>query len=329
MRDHGGNLDAAKARFGGTGPWVDLSTGINRLPWPMPALTADALTTLPTAQAQAALVVAARGAYGGSAAILPVAGAQAAIQLVPRLDPVARARVLGPTYNEHAAALRAAGWQVAEVTSPEALTGADLAVVVNPNNPDGRCLAPADVLALAGRVGRLVVDESFADPVPDLSVAAQAGRAGMIVLRSFGKFYGLAGLRLGFALGAEADIARLAAMAGPWAVSGPAIQAGTAALQDRDWQAATAARLVQDGQRLDALAAAAGWRLVGGAHLFRLYDTPSAAAAQDGLARGRVWSRVFPWSDRLIRLGLPGPQAEWAQVEAAFAALSAGQRQQG
>ncbi|WP_412917559.1 aminotransferase class I/II-fold pyridoxal phosphate-dependent enzyme, partial [Pseudogemmobacter blasticus] len=236
----------------------------------------------------------------------------------PRLDPVARARVLGPTYNEHAAALRAAGWQVDEVTSPEALTGADLAVVVNPNNPDGRCLAPADVLALAGRVGRLVVDESFADPVPDLSVAAQAGRAGMIVLRSFGKFYGLAGLRLGFALGAKADIDRMAAMAGPWAVSGPAILAGTVALQDRDWQAATTARLVQDGQRLDALAAAAGWRLAGGAHLFRLYDTPSAAAAQDGLARGRIWSRIFPWSDRLIRLGLPGPQAEWDQLERAM-----------
>ncbi|AMY67336.1 threonine-phosphate decarboxylase CobD [Frigidibacter mobilis] len=328
MRDHGGNLDAARVRYGGD-RWVDLSTGINRLPWPMPPLPDWALTALPPAPALAALVAAARGAWQTPAAILPLAGAQAAIQLVPRLDPPGRARVLGPTYNEHAAALRACGWQVEEVDRPQALAGAGLAVIVNPNNPDGRALPREAVLALAGQVGRLVVDESFADPVPQLSVAAEAGASGLIVLRSFGKFYGLAGLRLGFALGSGEDIARLAEMAGPWPVSGPAIHAGTLALADRAWAHATTARLAADGRRMDALAARTGWQLVGGTHLFRLYDAPSAEGAQDGLARGGVWSRIFPWSSNLIRLGLPGPEAEWRQVAAAFEALSAGQGQQG
>lgn len=328
MRDHGGNLGAAQALYGGA-PWLDLSTGINRRPWPVPPLPHAALTALPTAAAHSALVAAARTAYATKAAIVPLAGAQAAIQLVPRLDRPGIARVLGPTYNEHAAALRACGWQVEEVTRVEALPGADLAIVVNPNNPDGRVMERSALLDLARQVGRLIVDESFADPMPQLSVAPEAGQAGMIVLRSFGKFYGLAGLRLGFALGREQDINRMAEWAGPWAVSGPALYLGELALRDAAWAHATTAQLQQDAERMDALADTAGWRLVGGTPLFRLYKTASAQAGQAGLARHQVWSRIFPWSDRLIRLGLPGPEAEWAQSERAFAALSAGKREQG
>lgn len=328
MRDHGGNLDAARAEYGGEN-WIDLSTGINRLPWQMPPLPGWALTALPPAAAIAPLIAAARGAWQTPAAILPLAGAQAAIQLVPRLDQPGGARILGPTYNEHAAVLRACGWRVEEVEKPQDLAGAELAVIVNPNNPDGRALPREDVLSLAGQVGRLVVDESFADPVPQLSVAAHAGSSGMIVLRSFGKFYGLAGLRLGFAIGDGNDVARLAEMAGPWPVSGPAIHAGTLALADSRWAQETTERLAMDGLRMDDLATRAGWRLVGGTHLFRLYEVPSATQAQDGLARSSVWSRIFPWSSTLIRLGLPGPEPEWAQVTAAFEVLSAGERQQG
>lgn len=319
MRDHGGNLDSAAALFGGAvEDWLDLSTGINRAPYPMPPLPARALTALPDAAAEARLLAAARVAFRTEAPMLAVAGAQAAIQLVPRLTPPGRARVLGPTYNEHAASLRAAGWQVEEVSELAALEGADLAVLVNPNNPDGHRHPPEALRALLPRVGRLLVDESFGDPLPDLSLAPEAGVPGLLVLRSFGKFYGLAGLRLGFVLGNAEDVAALARMAGPWAVSGPAIAAGTVALADRDWAETTTARLEAEGPRLDALAARMGWRLAGGAHLFRLYDTPDARAAQDHLARARIWSRIFPWSDRLIRLGLPGGEAEWARLDAAF-----------
>ncbi|WP_102224728.1 threonine-phosphate decarboxylase CobD [Acidimangrovimonas sediminis] len=318
MRDHGGNLDQAIARFGGAAEgWIDLSTGINRQPYPVPRLSPDAWAALPRRGAEAALISAAAHAYRTGAAILPLAGAQAAIQLVPRLGPPGRARVLSPTYNEHAAALRTGGWTVEEVTTPGALAGADLAVLVNPNNPDGRCLSPAELRDLAPRVGRLVVDESFADACPELSVAG-IPNPGIIVLRSFGKFYGLAGLRLGFALGTEAEIAALAAMAGPWAVSGPALEIGAKALRDDAWADDTRARLASEAPRIDALAARAGWRLAGGAALFRLYDTPDAGAAQTGLARHGIWSRIFPGNARWLRLGLPGSEAEWARLARAM-----------
>lgn len=267
------------------------------------------------------LLTAAGAAYRSQAPILAVAGAQAAIQLIPRLlvsslSAPARARVLGPTYNEHGAALRGAGWQVDEVTTLGALDDADLAVVVSPNNPDGRSHAREDLLRLSARVGRLVVDESFADLQPDLSLASEAARGSLIVLRSFGKFYGLAGMRLGFILGSETDIATLKEMAGPWPVSGPAIAIGTAALSDRAWAETTLARLRTDAARLDALAQSAGWKCAGGTALFRLYDTPDAAAARDKLARHQIWTRMFPYSDRWLRLGLPGQPVEWDRLAA-------------
>ncbi len=288
------------------------------MPYPLPALSPEAWTALPTHAVTARLLTAAGAAYQSQAPILAVAGAQTAIQLIPRLSVPARARILVPTYNEHGAALRSAGWQVDEVTTLAALEGADLAVVVNPNNPDGRSHAREDLLRLSARVGRLVVDESFADLQPDLSLASEAARGSLIVLRSFGKFYGLAGLRLGFILGSETDIATLTEMAGPWPVSGPAIAVGTAALSDRAWAEATMARLRTDAARLDALALSAGWKSVGGTALFRLYDTPDAAAARDKLARHQIWTRMFPYSDRWLRLGLPGQPAEWDRLAAAL-----------
>lgn len=323
-RDHGGNLDAAMATYGGTrADWIDLSTGINPLPYPVPGIPPHAWATLPTGDAVKGLEDTAARAYGTTAAIVALAGAQAAIQLVPRIGAGRDARVLGPTYNEHAASLTAQGWNVTTVDTPAALTGAALAVVVNPNNPDGQSHTPAALAQLAGSVGCLLVDESFADPCPDLSLAPiLSDHPNILVLRSFGKFYGLAGLRLGFALGAGAQIDRLRALAGPWAVNGPAIAVGCAALADRDWQQATIARLSRDAARLDALAARAGWSLVGGTTLFRTYETGDAKAAQQHLARHHIWSRVFPYSRGWLRLGLAGSGAEWARLERALAGLT-------
>lgn len=320
MRDHGGNLDGAMARFGGTrADWIDLSTGINRVPYPIPDLPAHAWTALPTRAEIAALAATAARAYGTTGAVLPLAGAQAAIQMIPRLLPPGTARVLGPTYNEHAASLRAAGWTVEQVAAVDALAGTDLAVVVNPNNPDGRRVPPGALRDLAGRVGTLVVDESFADPSPELSVASLAGDLpGLYVLRSFGKFYGLAGLRLGFVLGTEQAIAQLSDLAGPWPISGAAIAIGQQALADTTWACATVERLRAEVERIDRIAQGAGWPLVGGTELFRLYRTPDAVGAQDQLAQARIWSRIFPWSPDLIRLGLPGSETEWQRLEGAL-----------
>ena len=321
MQDHGGNLDVACRRFGGRPEdWIDLSTGINRQPYPVGDLQSRHWTALPSRAETEALHEAARSAYETTAPVLAVAGAQAAIQLLPRLAPPGAVAILTPTYNEYAPTFAAAGWRVGEVGDLSALADADLAIVVNPNNPDARQHDPAKLLELLPRIGRLVIDESFADAAPGLSLAAEAGRLGLLILRSFGKFYGLAGLRLGFVLGHEADVAALAAMAGPWPISGAAIEIGRRALLDRDWADATRARLAREAQRLDDLAKGAGWKLIGGTPLFRLYETGNAVAAQERLARAKVWSRIFSCKPGWLRLGLPGNEAEWARLANALSA---------
>ncbi|MDH2380047.1 threonine-phosphate decarboxylase CobD [Bradyrhizobium sp. CER78] len=317
MREHGGNLDVAQQRYGGTAEdWIDLSTGINRVPYPDVGVEPRQWSALPSRSEIESLHDAARQAYATTAPIMAIGGAQAAIQLLPSLASRGRARILAPTYNEYAGVLSAAGWDVAEVSELAALAGADVAIVVNPNNPDGRRHDRDELLALLPRVGRLVIDESFADAVPGISLAAEAGRAGLLILRSFGKFYGLAGLRLGFVVGGEADIAALAAMTGPWPVSGAAIAIGRRALLDHDWARTTTVRLADDCVKLDAAAQSWGWTLVGGTPLFRLYETGDALAAQETLARARIWSRVFEQRPGWLRLGLPGNEAEWSRLSA-------------
>jgi cobalamin biosynthetic protein CobC len=315
MREHGGNLDLAQQRFGGRAEdWIDLSTGINRLPYPVGEIGSHHWNALPSRSEIESLHQGAQHAYRTSAPVVAIGGAQAAIQLLPQLAPCGRARILAPTYNEYAPVLSAAGWEVDEVSELDALAGADLAIIVNPNNPDGRCYAPADLLALQPRVGRLVIDESFADAVPHVSLASEAGRPGLLILRSFGKFYGLAGLRLGFAIGNVADIAQLAAMSGPWPVSGAAIAIGCRALRDDNWAKVTSARLARDSVRLDAAVQSQGWNVVGGTPLFRLYETRDARAAQEKLARGQIWSRIFAQQPTWLRLGLPGGEPEWSRL---------------
>lgn len=318
LRDHGGDLDRAMAEHGGTG-WIDLSTGINRRPWPVGALPETAWRALPTRAASDALRAVAADWFGTTPArVLPMAGASAPIRLMPRLLPPGRAAVVGPTYNEHAASLEAEGWPVTQVAAPEDLAGHDLGVVVNPNNPDGRTWTPAHLAAVAEGLRLLVVDESFADPRPDLSLIPSAPD-NVLILRSFGKFWGLAGLRLGFAVGAPRMLARLAEAAGPWPVNGPALVIGAQAMADRDWAREAVLYHTEAALRLDLLATRAGWRAVGGTHLFRLHATPDALAARDALARHRIWTRAFPWSRDWLRLGIPGNAEEWARLEAALA----------
>ena len=191
--------------------------------------------------------------------------------------------ILGPTYGEHAACWAAEGAAVATVGSLEEAAAAEVVVLVNPNNPDGRIVDSERLLALAddlaARGGLLVVDEAFAEVTPGASVASEAGRPGLLILRSFGKFFGLAGIRLGFALGAAAEIERLTQLLGPWAVPGPAIEIGIAALSDRGWQDETRARLLAAAKRLTDLLLAHGFADRGGTDLFRLVEHPRGGAA--------------------------------------------------
>ena len=197
----------------------------------------------------------------------------------------------------------------------------DIAVLVTPNNPDGRAVPPGPLLAEAARraaAGRLViVDEAFAD-FDGPSVIPALPAAGLAVLRSFGKAYGLAGLRLGFAIAPAPIAASIRAALGPWAVSGPALHAGLAALPDAVWRTAAAARLAADAARLDALLTSAGCAIVGGTRLFRLVRHPQAAAVADRLADAGILVRRFDYAPEWLRFGLPADEAAWGRLAAAL-----------
>lgn len=323
---HGGELGLLAARFpDAPRPWIDLSTGINPWPYPVPALPDAAWQRLPGHAETQRLLAAAAACYGapGPDHVAAAPGSQALIQLLPRLRPAGRVAVLGPTYGEHEACWRAAGHAVERLAgaAPDGeASGWDVVVTVNPNNPDGRRLDPAGLerlrAALAARGGWLVVDEAFADVAPDIAMAGAAGRPGLIVLRSFGKFFGLAGLRLGFALAAPALRARIEAALGPWAVSGPAIAIATAALADEAWIAATRQRLAAAAARLDGVLAGAGLELLGGTALFRL--ARGGDELFDRLGRAGILARHFPDHPGLLRLGLPPDEAAFGRLQAAL-----------
>ncbi len=306
--DHGGGIDAAVRQWGGArADWMDLSTGINPVPYPV-GMMADAVwTALPDIGAVMALECAARRfwAVPEGAAVLAAPGASAVIAQIPALMAAGRVVIPGPTYNEHGRAFAAAGWQLSGTGDGDAV------VVVRPNNPDGMV---RDVPVAALRV----IDESFGDVMPETSVMAQAGTPGTLILKSFGKFWGLAGLRLGFVIGDAALVAKLAARLGPWPVSGPALAIGTAALSDFGWAEAARQRLLRDARRLDAMMAAAGADIHGGTSLFRLYRVKDAMVWQDRLAQHRILTRTFPYSAEWLRLGLPGPDADWARLKLAL-----------
>ncbi|MES0827853.1 threonine-phosphate decarboxylase [Ruegeria sp. SCP11] len=308
-RDHGGGLDGAIATYGGSrDDWVDLSTGINPHPYEVSGLTPSDWTELPDHGAFERLTDAARRFWSvpEEAAILPAPGASAVIARIPALATPARVQITTPTYNEHAAAFVAQDWSV-QPNGP-----AEARVIVHPNNPDGRVWQESDANA-----SLTVIDESFCDVSPEFSLIHLANQPGVVILKSFGKFWGLAGLRLGFAIGHPDLIARLNDLTGPWSVSGPALRIGEKALRDTDWANGTRQRLSLEADRMDNLLTTNGASLVGGTTLFRLYEVDDAAAWQDRLARAHIWSRVFPYSRTYLRLGLP-PAGGWNRLEAAL-----------
>jgi cobalamin biosynthetic protein CobC len=153
--------------------------------------------------------------------------------------------VIGPTYGELSRCWRDAGRPVTVIAGIDAVPpDGRIVVLANPNNPDGRVIAPDRLLALAEtlarRGGMLIVDEAFADCDPSASVSPAAGAPGLLVLRSFGKFFGLAGVRLGFALAQPGLAEDFRSALGPWPVSGPALAIGERALADDAWIATTA-----------------------------------------------------------------------------------------
>ena len=241
-------------------------------------------------------------AFGApTACVLPVPGSELLIRLLPLLlrpRPGTRVAITQPSFADHAEVWRAAGGRVVEASDPlDGLATADLIVLCNPNNPDGRVWKPdrleAARAALAAKGGWLIVDEAYADLRPELSMAASGGRPGLILLRSFGKFFGLPGLRLGALLAPPDTVETARACLGVWSVSGPALAAGAQAYRDAGWQRATRQRLATARARLDAVLNAAGLRVAGGTDLFRFVEVDAAGRVWRGLAeRGDLCSRL-------------------------------------
>jgi cobalamin biosynthetic protein CobC len=319
---HGGALLAARRRWpDAPHPWLDLSTGISPFAFPIPGLSEAVFTRLPEPEeiAQLEVLAAARFGVGPGAAVVASPGTQMLLPLIARLVPPGRALVVGPTYAEHARCAALAGHTVREASVPEP---ADLLVIVNPNNPDGRLWSAEELRALAqsqrSRGGLLVVDEAFMEAAPsDESLAPWLAEGGAVVLRSFGKFHGLAGLRLGFAAAAAAEAARLAAWLGPWAVSGPALAAGLAAYADGAWAATARRRQDTGAQALDHVLQDSGCRVLGGTSLFRLAEV--RPGTQDRLGRSGILVRGFHFWPGRLRFGLPPSDDALARLKAALA----------
>ncbi len=328
---HGGDLAWARAAFPfAPGPWVDLSTGIN--PWRYPAgMDPAAWSRLPSPAALAALVAAARRYYRISpeSAVVPVAGVELAIRLLPRfLKRKGPVSIVGPTYSSHADAWRQAGHDVRIVARAEEIAAdCELCVVVSPNNPDGRLTArdivAASAAALSRKGGYLIADRSFADveAVPDALPPSQ----GLIELRSFGKFFGLPGLRLGFVIGPEQAVGPLARALGAWPLNAAALAIGTQAFADEDWQCATRAKLRAAGEDLRALLQRYG-TVLGGTDLFHLLLVEEAPALFSHLGARGVLARIFDYDQRWIRFGLPSDQVGCARLEACLEEFSENRR---
>lgn len=328
VKDHGGSLGKARLLFPhAPEPWIDLSTGINPHSYPLFDLPATAFTRLPEPGMVAELCSIAARAYSapGQQNVVAAPGTQILLPYVMGLARPGRAKVLGPTYAEHARAARLAGHAVEEVVEVEALAEADVAVTVNPNNPDGRVVPRVELLRLAeqmhGQGGMLIVDEAFMDVGPaSESAAGNVDSPGLIVLRSFGKFFGLAGVRLGFALAAPGVAAALASRLGPWAVSGPALEIAMRALADREWQEAMRRRLAGESARLDALITRFGIAIYGGTTLYRFFQTADAQGLFAVLGERGVLLRRFGWNLQALRCGLPADEAGWRRLDEGLAA---------
>lgn len=326
MLEHGGRLRAAAQRYGiPLADWLDLSTGLAPWPFAFPAVPASVWQRLPEVEDGLAAVAAAR--YGAQS-VLPVAGAQAAIQLLPQLRSAgSRVGIISPCYAEHAHAWQRAGHQVLALSDDAveaALESLDVLLLVNPNNPTGRVFERTQLLAwharMAARGGWLVVDEAFIDATPALSLATRSHLPGLIVLRSFGKFYGLAGVRLGFVLAEQGLLNELNERLGPWAVSGPARWIGLACLADEAAHQQQRLRLQRASQRLVTLLAEHGLTVQGCA-LFQWLQTPQAGALHAHFAQRGILLRHFD-QPQSLRFGLPASEADWQRLGLALKDIS-------
>lgn len=319
---HGGRLADAKAHFGtGNAPWIDLSTGINPHGWPGAGNLAMDWQALPDPGALGDLEAAAAACFGTDPAhVCAVPGTEIGLRMLGDIlpGPAIHAR---PSYRTHGEMIpHSRPTDFCDLTMTDAAT----LVLANPNNPDGRMTPPATLLgwleARHSGASWLVVDEAFADASPEVSLGGHVhdGRR-LIVFRSFGKFFGLAGVRLGFVLGPRTLIAQYRQKLGSWPLSAAALAIGTAAYRDAEWIASMRIALREEANALDAVLARRGFTAIGGCPLFRLIETADAPALFERLARQAILTRPFDYDPRWLRLGLPPSREALDRLDAALA----------
>lgn len=333
MLEHGGRLNEAAERWGiPRANWLDLSTGINPIGWPVPEIPAELWQRLPEADDGLEEVIRQWSGAPSSAACVPVPGSQAAIMALPRLCKPCRVGIPVPGYREHGHSWRNAGHTVIPIGPEQTRCGAsgcddrwldqlDVLVWINPNNPTGEIIPPSTLLRwhqrLQKRGGWLVVDEAFMDATPAFSLCPHAGRPGLIVLRSLGKFFGLAGVRAGAVLADSAVADALKRVLGPWPLGGPARYVMAQALSDTDWQLQARARLHRSAKRLREVLQAAGLTLAGGSALFLTVRADHPQLLADQLAEQGVLVRAFE-QPGMLRFGLAAGENQWRMLEMAL-----------
>lgn len=327
---HGGRLNEAVQRWNiPHAHWLDLSTGINPIGWPVPNIPAQIWQRLPEADDGLKAIIREWSGIPTQADCEPVAGSQAAIMALPRLRTPCRVGIPSIGYREHEYSWRQAGHQIVAITSAPTssnddswLDELDVLVWVNPNNPTGELIAPATLLRwqqrLQQRGGWLIVDEAFMDATPELSLCAYAGRPGLIILRSLGKFYGLAGVRAGAVLSEPSIIESLRQLLGPWSLSGPTRYVMAQALQDHAWHRQTCLRLQHDTQRLAHILQTAGLKSLGGTVLFQTVQTDTPIELAEQLAAQGILVRTFE-QPGMLRFGLAADEQQWRRLVAALA----------
>jgi cobalamin biosynthetic protein CobC len=328
MLEHGGNLALAAAQYKIPLPnWLDLSTGLNPDGYPLPAIAAEVWQRLPLDDD--GLIEAACTYYNCNNA-LAAAGSQALLQVLPRLRPAGKVALLSPMYQEHGHAWQRHGHELIAFSGEppaEILQQADVVILCNPNNPTGARFTSADLLRwhaeLAAHGGWLIVDEAFMDATPEYSIAQHTQLQGLLVLRSLGKFFGLAGARVGFLLAKPQLLQRVQAEIGPWPVTGASRLIAKQVFSDTVWQQQARLQLANSSARLATLLQQNGLSPHGGTLLFQYVLTTQARAWQQHLARHGIWVRLFAEDDvpLALRFGLP-PASGWEKLAQALNSFS-------
>jgi cobalamin biosynthetic protein CobC len=308
---HGGGLRAAAHAYpDAPKPWLDLSTGINPVPWTGVRAPDESLNALPDPVDILELERLAGGTFGiGPERVCAVSGAETAIRMMPLILGPSTVDIMEPTYGAHKESWRVSSMAPHAISKDQALnSGAGVLVIVNPNNPDGHLFDRDTLIKLARKRDRLgqwlIVDESFIGCALHASIASQDIEH-LIVLRSFGKFFGLAGLRLGFMVAHPKLKAKMRGLTGDWPISTEAMVIGRAAYADKIWQSQTALRLQQDSQALDQALITAGFEIMGGTTLFRLVRSDRAQVWFEHLCQHGILTRPFDYAPDTLRFGVP------------------------